>query len=56
MFLPRLLSALFSFGLLAQTPPVFRIQPVHPVEQLRREAATQQPPVEKGDFLPFDLV
>jgi D-alanyl-D-alanine dipeptidase len=56
MLLPRLLSALFCFGLLAQTPPVFRIQPLHPVEQLRREAATQQPPHENGDFLPFDLI
>jgi D-alanyl-D-alanine dipeptidase len=56
MLLTRLLPALLCVGLFGQAPPVFRIQPVHPVEELRREAATQQPPRENGDFLPFDLV
>jgi D-alanyl-D-alanine dipeptidase len=42
--------------LAAQTAPVFRIQPLRPVEELRKEAVTQQPPREQGDFLPFDLV
>jgi zinc D-Ala-D-Ala dipeptidase len=54
--LKRFLLALVCLGLAAQTPAVFRIQPVRPVEQLRAEAATQQPPREQGDFLPFDLV
>ncbi len=56
MLLSRLLPALFCLGLAAQTPAEFRIQPLRPVEQLRREAATLQPPREHGDFLPFDLV
>jgi D-alanyl-D-alanine dipeptidase len=56
MLLTRLLPALFCFGLLGQTPQVFRIEPLRPVEELRREAASQQPPHETGDFLPFDLV
>lgn len=56
MLLPRLLPALLCYGLAAQTPAVFRIDPLRPVEELRRDAAAQQPPVEKGDFLPFDLV
>jgi D-alanyl-D-alanine dipeptidase len=56
MFLPRLVPALICFGLLAQTPLVFRIQPLRPVEELRRESASHTPPREEGDFLPFDLV
>lgn len=56
MFLPRLLSAFFCVGLLAQPPAVFRIQPLRPVAELRQEAAARQPPHEDGDFLPFDLV
>ena len=56
MLLSRLLPALFCLGLSAQTPAEFRIEPLRPVEQLRREAAAQQPPREQGDFLPFDLV
>ncbi len=56
MLLRRILVALFCLGVLAESPPVFRIQPVHPVEQLRREAAAQKQPPEQGDFLPFDLV
>jgi D-alanyl-D-alanine dipeptidase len=56
MFPSRLLLALICFGLFAQTPPVFRIQPLRPVEELRRESASHTPPREEGDFLPFDLV
>src|SRR5664279_3123435 len=44
MFLPRLVPALICFGLLAQTPLVFRIQPLRPVEELRRESASHTPP------------
>lgn len=40
----------------AQPQPFFRIEPVRPVEILRREAAVLSPPVEKGAFLPSDLV
>jgi D-alanyl-D-alanine dipeptidase len=42
----------------AQTPApqVFRIQPVRPVDELRRLAAKEQPPQERGAFLPFDLI
>jgi len=34
----------------------FRITPVRPVEELRREALAATPPAESGDFLPADLV
>ncbi len=34
----------------AQQPAVFRIQPVKPVEELRKEALAAQPPVETGTF------
>lgn len=37
-------------------PPVYRITPVRPVAELRAEALRAQPPSEKGDFLPSDLV
>ncbi len=37
-------------------PQVFRIQPVRPVEELRRLAALEKPPSETGSFLPFDLI
>jgi D-alanyl-D-alanine dipeptidase len=40
----------------AESPPaIFRIRPVRPVEELRREALLAQPPVETGK-LPSDLV
>ena len=53
----RLLLALFlSASLIGQQPPVFRIQPVRPVEELRREALAARPPAEQGDFRPSDLV
>lgn len=35
---------------------VFRITPEKPVEELRRIALAAQPPVERGDFRPSDLV
>jgi hypothetical protein len=39
-----------------QSPPaIFRIRPVRPIEELRREALLAQPPVETGK-LPSDLV
>jgi serine beta-lactamase-like protein LACTB len=34
----------------------FRIRPVRPVDELRREALAATPPEEKGDFRPADLV
>ncbi|MGH7527137.1 MAG: serine hydrolase, partial [Gemmatimonadales bacterium] len=34
----------------------FRITPVHPVSALLAAARSAQPPVERGDFLPSDLV
>jgi CubicO group peptidase (beta-lactamase class C family)/D-alanyl-D-alanine dipeptidase len=34
----------------------FRIRPLRPVEELRREALAATPPEEKGDFRPADLV
>ena len=56
MLLARLLPFLLGLGLAAQTPAEFRIQPLRPVEELRRQAATQQPPREQGEFLAFDLI
>jgi D-alanyl-D-alanine dipeptidase len=35
---------------------VFHVQPLKPVDQLRREALSVQPPKEQGDFLTPDLV
>jgi hypothetical protein len=35
---------------------VFRITPLRPVADLQKEARTQSPPREQGDFLPGDLV
>ncbi|MEZ4588156.1 MAG: serine hydrolase [Gemmatimonadales bacterium] len=34
----------------------FRIEPIRPVDELRREALAATPPAETGDFLPSDLV
>lgn len=43
--------------LLGDSPPaVFRITPLRPVEELRREALATAPPREDGPFLPVDLV
>jgi D-alanyl-D-alanine dipeptidase len=40
----------------ASAPPVFRIEPVRPVAELRQEALLASPPVETGEFRPRDLV
>jgi D-alanyl-D-alanine dipeptidase len=40
----------------AQQPKVFRIHPVAPVPQLRKEALAAHPPVETGNFRKPDLV
>ena len=37
-------------------PGIFRIAPLRPVEELRREATAAAPPAEKGPFRPVDLV
>jgi D-alanyl-D-alanine dipeptidase len=55
MFRRLALPVLLAATLFAQAP-VFRIQPVRPVEELRREALAAKPPVEQGDFRPSDLV
>jgi D-alanyl-D-alanine dipeptidase len=58
---------LFSLTLAAQTPASakpnavdtaksFRITPLRPVAELRREALKQSPPKETGNFFPTDLV
>jgi D-alanyl-D-alanine dipeptidase len=39
-----------------ERPGIFRITPVHPVAELRREAMDARPPQETGEFLPADLV
>ncbi len=39
-----------------ETGPVFRIQPLKPVDELRREALAAHPPPESGEFLQPDLV
>jgi zinc D-Ala-D-Ala dipeptidase len=55
--LRRLLLSLFIAGsLFAQQAPVFRIEPVRPVEKLRREALAAKPPAEQGAFRPSELV
>lgn len=53
---PLLPSATAQTTPQAPAPPVFRIQPVRPVDELRRLAEKEQPPPEPGSFLPFDLV
>jgi D-alanyl-D-alanine dipeptidase len=40
----------------APHPHVFRITPLRPVADLRREAIAMQPPAEPGPFQPVDLV
>lgn len=49
------LAASVAVGCAARQPAIFRIQPVRPVDELRREALAAQPPVESGK-LPADLV
>jgi D-alanyl-D-alanine dipeptidase len=50
---PLLAAPLFSTQ---GAPAVFRIQPVRPVEELRREALQAKPPEEQGKFRKVDLV
>ena len=48
---------LAALELAAQSgPPIFRIQPVRPVAELRAEALSAKPPVEPGSFRKPDLV
>jgi len=42
--------------IVGETGPVFRIQPLKPVDELRREALAAHPPPEPGEFLKPDLV
>jgi D-alanyl-D-alanine dipeptidase len=39
-----------------ERPGIFRIQPVRPVAELRKEALAARPPAEAGEFLKPDLV
>jgi len=53
----RLLLCFAALALTAQERPrIFRIEPVRPVAELRKEALAAEPPAESGDFLPSDLV
>jgi D-alanyl-D-alanine dipeptidase len=45
-----------SFAAAQERPGIFRIHPVRPVEQLRKEALTATPPKEPGEFRKSDLV
>jgi D-alanyl-D-alanine dipeptidase len=47
---------LFAMALAQDPAASFRVQPVHPVEQLRAAALAAKPPVEKGTFRTPDLV
>ncbi len=49
-------AGLTAFQAQAPPAPSFRIAPVRPVAELRREALAATPPIEKGDFRPTDLV
>ncbi len=55
-FLAALLLALASRTSAQERPAFFRIVPLRPVEELRREARTAAPPQEKGPFRKSDLV
>ncbi len=48
----------FTTLLTAQGPEIatFHVKPLRPLKELRKEALAASPPVEKGDFLPADLV
>jgi zinc D-Ala-D-Ala dipeptidase len=53
----RILLCFAAVALIAQERPrIFRITPVRPVAELRKEALAAQPPPESGEFRPFDLV
>src|ERR1700733_14777497 len=49
-----LLPLLLQFGFAQQVS--FRIQPLHPIDQLRAEALKEQPPQEQGSFRKPELV
>ncbi len=49
-------TLLFSISVFAQQPQVFRIHPVKPVAELRKEALAATPPVQTGDFRKPELV
>lgn len=49
-----LVAGLAAFG--QDAPPSFRVQPLRPVEELRKIALAMKPPTEKGTFLTPDLV
>ena len=53
--LRSLLVAVLAAACAASSPPVFRIEPLRPVEELRREALAAQPPAESDKRAP-DLV
>ncbi len=52
----RIGSVTFERRSLPAAGEVFQINPVKPVDQLRREALASHPPVEEGHYLPPDLV
>ncbi len=56
----RLLTKIAPFAALVlaaqQTPAIFRIKPLRPVPELRREALALKPPHEAGEFRPSDLI
>jgi D-alanyl-D-alanine dipeptidase len=45
-----------TLGRADDAPRIFRITPLRPVEELRREALAATPPRERGPFRPVDLV
>jgi D-alanyl-D-alanine dipeptidase len=51
-----LIGILLAGTALAQSPAVFRIEPLRPVDELRREALAAQPPAEPGKFRKTQLV
>jgi D-alanyl-D-alanine dipeptidase len=54
---PRHVLYILAVALAAQEHlQIFRIHPVRPVAELRAEALAAQPPHERGNFLPSDLV
>lgn len=50
------LAAALVLAACATSPAVFRIEPVRPVAELRREALAATPPAPRGDEKPSDLV
>jgi zinc D-Ala-D-Ala dipeptidase len=58
MWVLRLLRIFFIFAFVGTLAgqKTFQIQPLHPVEELRKEAAEATPPVESGPFRAPDLI